>query len=41
MEAEARYTYVGAAVLLLVAALVASLLWLSNAGGRVRSESVV
>ena len=35
MEAEARYTYVGAAVLLLVAALVASLLWLSNAGGRV------
>ena len=34
MEAEARYTYVGAAVLLLVAALLASLLWLANAGGR-------
>ncbi len=34
MEAEARYTYVGAAVLLLVAALVAGLLWLSSAGGR-------
>ena len=34
MEAEARYTYVGAAVLLLVAALVASLLWLAGSGGR-------
>ena len=34
MEAEARYTYVGAAVLLLIAALVASVLWLANAGGR-------
>lgn len=34
MEAEARYTYVGAAVLLLVAALLAGLLWLATAGGR-------
>jgi phospholipid/cholesterol/gamma-HCH transport system substrate-binding protein len=34
MDAEARYTYVGAAVLLLVAALVASVVWLSNTGGR-------
>lgn len=34
MEAEARYTYVGAAVLLLVAALLASLMWLASAGGR-------
>lgn len=34
MEAEARYTYVGAAVLVLLGALVAALLWLGNAGGR-------
>ncbi len=34
MEAESRYTYVGAAVLTLVAALVASLVWLSSASGR-------
>lgn len=34
MEAEARYTYVGAAVLLLVGALLAGLLWLATAGGR-------
>ena len=34
MEAEARYTFVGASVLALVAALVAGLLWLNNAGGR-------
>jgi ABC-type transporter Mla subunit MlaD len=34
MEAEARFTMVGAGVLLLVAALVASLVWLKNVGGR-------
>lgn len=33
MEAEARYTYVGAAVLALVAALVGAVLWLANVGG--------
>jgi len=33
MEAEARYTYVGATVLVLVAALVAALVWLKNVGG--------
>lgn len=33
MEAEARYTYVGAAVLALVAALVLALLWLNRVGG--------
>ncbi|WP_298832135.1 MlaD family protein [uncultured Piscinibacter sp.] len=33
MEAEARYTFVGAAVLVLVAGLVAALLWLHNTGG--------
>ena len=32
MEAEARYTWVGAGVLLLVAALVGGLLWLKNVG---------
>ncbi|MCP5178650.1 MAG: MCE family protein [Pseudomonadales bacterium] len=32
MEAEARYTYVGAAILLLVLALVAAVIWLRNAG---------
>jgi phospholipid/cholesterol/gamma-HCH transport system substrate-binding protein len=34
MEAEARYTYVGAAVLLLIAALVAGVVWLKDVGGR-------
>lgn len=34
MEAEARYTYVGAALLLLIAALVGGVLWLKNVGGR-------
>ncbi|HXF47400.1 MAG TPA: MlaD family protein [Burkholderiaceae bacterium] len=34
MEAEARYTLVGAALVLLVAALAAALLWLQDAGGR-------
>jgi phospholipid/cholesterol/gamma-HCH transport system substrate-binding protein len=34
MEAEARYTYVGAAVLALVAALVAAVMWLQGIGGR-------
>lgn len=34
MEAEARYTYVGAAMLLLVGVLLAGLLWLATAGGR-------
>lgn len=33
MEAEARYTWVGAAVLALLVALVAALIWLRNAGG--------
>lgn len=32
MEAEARYTFVGASVLLLVAALVAGVLWMSSSG---------
>jgi phospholipid/cholesterol/gamma-HCH transport system substrate-binding protein len=36
MEAEARYTYVGAAVLALIAALVFALVWLKNTGGRDR-----
>jgi len=34
MEAEARYTFVGASVLVLLAALVAGLVWLKNVGGR-------
>lgn len=34
MEAESRYTYVGAAVIGLVIALVAAVLWLKNVGGR-------
>ena len=34
MEAEARYTFVGAGVLLLVAALVAGVVWLKNVGGK-------
>jgi ABC-type transporter Mla subunit MlaD len=34
MESEARYTYVGAGVLLLIAALVASVVWLKNVGGK-------
>jgi ABC-type transporter Mla subunit MlaD len=34
MEAEARYTWVGAAVLALLAALVAALLWLKDIGGK-------
>ena len=33
MEAEARYTFVGASVLALIAALVAGLVWLKNVGG--------
>lgn len=33
MEAESRYTYVGAAVLGLIVALVAAVLWLKNVGG--------
>jgi phospholipid/cholesterol/gamma-HCH transport system substrate-binding protein len=33
MEAEARYTWVGAAVLALLAALVLSIVWLRNVGG--------
>ncbi|MFP5396819.1 MAG: MlaD family protein [Gammaproteobacteria bacterium] len=36
MEAEARYTYVGLAVLLLVAALAGALVWLQNVGARER-----
>lgn len=36
MEAEARYTYVGVAVLALLALLVASVVWLKNVGGRDR-----
>jgi phospholipid/cholesterol/gamma-HCH transport system substrate-binding protein len=36
MEAEARYTYVGAAVLALVALLVFALVWLKDVGGRDR-----
>ena len=34
MEAEARYTFVGASVLVLVAALVAAVVWLQGVGGR-------
>jgi ABC-type transporter Mla subunit MlaD len=34
MEAEARYTFVGASVLVLVAALVAAVVWLAGVGGR-------
>jgi phospholipid/cholesterol/gamma-HCH transport system substrate-binding protein len=34
MESEARYTYVGVAVLVLVAALVAAVVWLKNVGGK-------
>jgi ABC-type transporter Mla subunit MlaD len=34
MEAEARYTFVGVSVLVLVAALVAGVVWLKNVGGR-------
>jgi phospholipid/cholesterol/gamma-HCH transport system substrate-binding protein len=33
MEAEAKYTYVGIALILLVAALIAAVLWLNRAGG--------
>ncbi len=33
MEAEARYTWVGAAVLALLAAMVAAVVWLKNVGG--------
>lgn len=38
MEAEARYTLVGAGVLLLVAALVAGIVWLKNVGGQGQFE---
>jgi len=34
MEAEARYTFVGASVLVLIAALVAGVVWLKNIGSR-------
>ena len=34
MEAEARYTWVGAGMLVLIAALVAALVWLKNVGGK-------
>ncbi len=34
MEAEAKYTYVGIALIALVAALVGAVIWLSQAGGR-------
>ena len=34
MEAEARYTWVGAGVLVLIAALVTALVWLKNVGGK-------
>jgi phospholipid/cholesterol/gamma-HCH transport system substrate-binding protein len=34
MEAEARYTFVGAAILVLIAAVAAGLLWLQDAGSR-------
>jgi len=34
MEAEARYTFVGASVLVLIAALVAGVVWLKHIGGR-------
>jgi phospholipid/cholesterol/gamma-HCH transport system substrate-binding protein len=33
MEAEARYTFVGASVLVLMAALVAGIVWLKHVGG--------
>jgi len=38
MEAEARYTFVGASVLVLIAALVAGLVWLKNVGGQGKFE---
>ncbi|MBX3607526.1 MAG: MCE family protein [Piscinibacter sp.] len=41
MEADARYTYVGAAVLALVAALVAALVWLGNLGGNDRQRFAI
>ncbi len=34
MEAEAKYTYVGIALIVLVAALIAAVVWLNRAGGR-------
>jgi ABC-type transporter Mla subunit MlaD len=34
MEADAKYTYVGIAVLALIAALIGGLIWLKSAGGR-------
>ena len=34
MEAEARYTFVGVSVLVLIVALVAAVVWLKNVGGR-------
>ena len=34
MEAEAKYTYVGVALIVLVAALIAAVVWLNRAGGR-------
>jgi len=34
MEAEARYTFVGAAILVLIAAVAAGLIWLQDAGSR-------
>ena len=34
MEADARYTFVGAGVLVLIAALVAAAVWLKNVGGK-------
>jgi len=34
MEAEAKYTYVGIALIVLVAALIAAAVWLNRAGGR-------
>lgn len=34
MEAESRYTFVGAALIALIVAVVASILWLKNIGGR-------
>ena len=34
MEAEAKYTYVGIALIVLVAALIAGVIWLNRAGGR-------
>jgi phospholipid/cholesterol/gamma-HCH transport system substrate-binding protein len=41
MEAEARYTYVGAAVLVLLAALVAGIVWLKDIAGREQFEHYV